>query len=401
MKPKIRTIPQFLPLYDKTHPKYKTRYKAYKGGRGGRKSWEFAQAALYRGFQEKKLILCTREIQNSIADSVHSLLSNTVERMQLSSFYEVQKTTIIGKNGTEFKFRGLNGNTIDGIKSFEGADIAIVEEAHSVSQKSWDILIPTIRKEDSEIWVAYNPDLITDPVHVRFALNTPDNCYLQHINYTDNPDCPQTLIDEANYLKSLDYDAYAHIYLGEVRKNSDAQIFKEKYIVESFEVDETFGSPYQGADWGFSVDPTTLIRSYIKNNCLYVRNEAYKVHCEITDTPQLFANIKDSNKYIIRADNARPEIISYLRNENFKIDPAQKWTGSIEDGISFLRSFEKIIIHPDCKHTPEEMRLYSYKTDKRTGDVLPDIIDKHNHCIDALRYSLAPMIKNTPETFIL
>jgi phage terminase large subunit len=401
MKPVIKTIPPFLPLYDKSNPEYKTRYKVFKGGRGGRKSWEFAQAALVRGFYDPLLILCTREVQNSIADSIHSLLNNTINRVELNRFYEVQKTTIIGKNGTEFKFRGLNGQTIDGIKSFEGADIAIVEEAHSVSQRSWEILIPTIRKENSEIWIAYNPDLITDPVHNRFALNTPENCYLQHVNYTDNPDCPQTLIDEANYLMRVDYDAYSHIYLGEVRQHSDAQIFKGKYVVESFDITPEYGEPLQGADWGFSVDPTTIIRLYIKDRTLYIRHESYKVQCEIDDTPALFERIPDIRKTVIRADNARPELVSFMKTKGFRIESANKWPGCVQDRIDFIRNFERVIIHPDCKHTAEEFRLYSYKTDKRTGDVLTDIIDKHNHCIDAIGYALEPIIRKRTEAFVI
>jgi phage terminase large subunit len=398
MKPTIKTIPQFLPLYDRSNPDYKTRYKVFKGGRGGRKSWEIAQAALLRGYEEKLLILCTREIQNSIADSIHSLLSNTINRMKLSSFYQVQNTTIIGQNGTEFKFKGLNGNTIDSIKSFEGADIAIVEEAHSVSQRSWDILIPTIRKDGSEIWVAYNPDLSTDPVHVRFALNTTDNCYLSHINYLDNPDCPKTLIDEAEYLKKVDYEAYAHIYLGQVREHSDSQIFKGKYSIESFEPDATFGNPLFGSDWGFSTDPVTLVKIYIKDKTLYVRSEAYKIGCEVNHTPGLFKTIAESDRYVIRADNSRPEMISYVKNQGMKIEAADKWPGCVEDRVAFIRSFERLVIHPDCKHTAEEFRLYSYKTDKRTGDVLPEIMDKHNHCIDAIGYAITPIIRRRPTT---
>ena len=393
MKPKIRTIPQFLPLYDDNHEFYNSRYKVFYGGRGGRKSWEFAQACIMRAIKEKTLVLCTREIQNSIGDSVHALLKNTIERLGVTGFFDIQKTAIYGQNGSESKFKGLNSQTIDSIKSFEGADIAWVEEAHSVSEKSWSILIPTIRKKGSELWIGFNPDMIDDPVYKRFITERPDSCYVQKVNYTDNVDCPETLIQEAEYLKKVDYDAYRHIYLGEVRNYSDAQVFKGKYTVESFKPDESFGLPLFGADWGFSVDPTTLVKIYIKDNKLYIAEEAYKVRCEIDDTASLFDRVEGAKKHVIRADNARPEIISYLIRSGYNMKSAEKWPGSIEDGTQFLRKFEQIIIHPSCKHAQEEFRLYSYKVDKRTQDVLPQLEDKHNHVIDALRYAIEPLIK--------
>jgi phage terminase large subunit len=381
-------------LYNPKHPFFHHRYKTFYGGRGGRKSWEIATALVLRAYQGKLLILCTREIQNSIADSVLSLLNATIERLGLTDFFDVQKTTIIGRNGSEFKFKGLNGLTIDGIKSFEGADICWVEEAHSVSQRSWDVLIPTIRKQGSEIWISFNPDLQTDPVYTRFIINPSDNAYIKKVSYLNNPDCPQTLIDEAEYLRKIDYEAYAHIYLGDVRNHSDAQVFKGKYRVEHFEVDETFGYPLQGADWGFDPDPTVLVRSYIKGKTLYIRNEAYKIACLIENLPALFDTIPEARKWQTQADNARPELINYQKRQGFNITAADKWAGCVEDRVDFIRNFEQVIIHPDCKHTAEEFRLYSRKVDRRTGEVLPVLEDKHNHCIDALGYSLTPLIKN-------
>jgi phage terminase large subunit len=388
-------------LYNKSHPDYYTRYKTFYGGRGGRKSWEIATALVLRAYANPLLILCTREVQNSIADSVLSLLSNTIERLGLTDFFEVQKTTIIGANGSAFKFKGLNGLTIDSIKSFEGADICWVEEAHSVSQRSWEVLIPTIRKQGSEIWSSFNPDLPTDPVYVRFVLKPPANSFVKKVSYLNNPDCPQTLIDEANYLMSVDYDAYSHIYLGEVRHHSDAQVFKNKYIVQHFEVDSTFGYPLTGADWGFDPDPTAVVRFYIKDNKLYIRNEAYKVGCEIRDLKALFETIPDAKKWGIKADLARPELIKHLDREGFTISKADKWEGCAEDRVDFMRNFEQIIIHPDCRHTAEEFRLYSRKVDKRTGAILPILEDKHNHCIDAIGYGLTPMIRKKNKGFVL
>lgn len=393
-KLKYKTIEQFLPLHDASHPMYGCRYQVYYGGRAGRKSWEVARSLLVRALREKKLVLCTREVQNTISDSVLRLLSQQIELMGMSYHWDVQKTTIIGKNGSQFIFRGLNGMTIDGIKSLEGADLCWVEEAHSVSDESWKILIPTIRKEGSQIFATFNPDLPTDPVMTRFIDNTPPSTYIAKTTYLDNPDCPQVLIDEADYLRSVDYEAYAHVWLGETRAHSEAQIFKGKYSVEGFEVDSTFGDPLFGVDWGFSVDPTVMTKSYIKDGYLYVRNEAYKIHCEIDDTGALFSTVPESRAYRSHADSARPELISHLRRQGWNITGVDKWPGCVKDRIDFMRNFRKIIVHPDCIHTAEELRLYSYKKDQRTGDILPEVIDKHNHCIDGIGYSLTPIIKN-------
>ena len=398
MKPTIQTIRQFLPLIDKHHPHYKSRYQVYYGGRGGRKSWEVARALITRARQEKLLILCTREIQNSIGDSVLRLLSDQIELLGLSNFYEVQRTTIIGRNGSEFVFKGLNALTVDSLKSLEGVDICWVEEAHSVSEKSWMILIPTIRKEGSQIFITFNPDLATDPVYARFITDHHPAAYVAKVSYLDNPHCPQTLIEEAEYLRAVDYDAYSHIWLGEVRHHSEEQVFRGKYRVETFEVDPTYGEPLLGADWGFANDPNVLIKIYIKNNILYVRHEAYQIGCEITQTPNLFKRVPEAQKYTIRADNARPEMIDHMKRQGFKIEAAAKWEGCAMDRVDFMRSYREIIIHPDCKHTAEEMRLYSYKTDKRTGDILPELVKKHDHCIDAIGYAITPMIRQSKVT---
>src|SRR6056297_3041264 len=393
MIPEIDTVEEFESIHNPDQEGYGNRYKVFYGGRGGRKSWEIARAFILEAVKKKTLILCTREIQNSINDSVLRLLSAQIEMLGLGFFFDVQKTTIIAKNGSEFVFKGLNGMTIDSIKSFEGADFCWVEEAHSVSEKSWSILIPTIRKPGSKIYISFNPDLPTDPVYKRFVLNTPPSTTLVHVNYTQNPDAPQELLDEAEYLRKVDYEAYSHVYLGNVRAHSDAQVFAKKYVVQPFELDESFGEPLLGADWGFSVDPTTLIKSYIHNNTLYVRSEAYKVNCEVDHTPDLFKSVDQSKDYSILADSARPEMISFLKRAGYKIKAAEKWSGCVEDRVTYMRSFEQIVIHPDCKHTAEEFRLYQYKTDKRTDEVLPKLDDKHNHCIDAIGYSITPIIR--------
>ncbi len=369
------------------------RYKVAYGGRGGAKSWGYARALLIQSVQKPLRILCTREFQNSIADSVHKLLSEQIEALGLSSIFDVQKTTIKSLNGSEFIFAGLRQN-ITKLKSFEGIDRCWVEEAEKVSSDSWEKLIPTIRKPDSEIWVSFNPDAEEDPTYQRFIVNTPPNSMVVKIGWQDNPWFPEVLLQEKDYLASVDIDAYNHVWEGEVNRRSDAKILAGKYIVQSFVPGPEWDGPYFGADWGFANDPTTLIKMWIHDHTLYIDQEVWGVGIELDDTPAAFDHIPDSKKYVIRADCSRPETISHVARHGYpRIIGAKKWEGSVEDGIAFLRSFKRIVIHPRCPRTAEECKLYSYKVDKLTGDVLPLVVDKFNHCIDAIRYGLEPIIQ--------
>lgn len=189
------------------------RYKVAYGGRGAAKSWAFARALLILGAQRKLRILCARETQKSISDSVHQLLRSQVSALGLDAFYTVLKASIIGQNGTEFIFAGLRHN-VDNLKSIEACDICWVEEAQSVSKASWATLIPTIRKEGSEIWVSFNPDLETDETYRQFVLSPPPGAVVAKVNYTDNPWFPKVLRDEMEHLKATDPAAYMHVWEG-------------------------------------------------------------------------------------------------------------------------------------------------------------------------------------------
>jgi phage terminase large subunit len=369
-----------------------SRYKTYYGGRGSAKSWNFARALLTIAHNRCIRVLCARELQSSIKDSVHRLLCDQIERMGLGAHFSTVNNEIRGINGSLFIFEGLRHNA-NKIKSLEGVDYAWVEEAEKVSADSWEILIPTIRKEKSEIWISFNPADEHDPTYQRFVLNPPDDAMVQRVSFRDNPWFPDTLKKEKDYLARVDPDAYAHVWEGETIKHSDAQVLSNKWIIDTFEEGE-LGFPYFGADWGFATDPTVLVQFFIKERTMYIRREVYGLGVETVDLPNLFERIPDSNKYTIRADNARPEIISHLKRHGYpRCESAKKWAGSVEDGISWLRGLEKIIIHPECKHTIDEARLWSYKTDRLTGDVLPILVDAHNHCWDAIRYGAQPMIK--------
>lgn len=368
------------------------RYKASYGGRGSGKSHAFAQALVLQAAQKPLRILCAREIQRSIKDSVKRLLDDKIAASGLSGFYQSTDTEIRGANGSLFVFAGLRTNP-DSIKSLEGLDRAWIEEAATVSQNSLNILIPTLRKPGSEIWMTWNPRLPNDPVETLLrGSETPPNAIVKRVNWDDNPWFPDVLRDEMLWDRRRDPDKYAHIWLGEHQKNSEARVFKN-WRVEAFDTpaDARF---YFGADWGFSVDPTTLVRCWINGRTLYIDKEAYKVGCEIDNTPALFRTVPGSDKWPIRADSARPETISYMQRNGFpQVVAANKGQGSVEDGIEFLKSYD-IVVHPECKHTIDELTLYSYKVDKLTGEVLPVLEDKENHVIDALRYAVEQVRRN-------
>ena len=375
----------------------KARYKIVYGGRGSGKSQGFCRAAIVKAMSSRCRILCTRAYQNSIADSVYKVLVDIIYEKGLDSYFNITQNTITSFTGSEFIFKGLQ--KITEIKSLEGIDICYVEEATKIPKNTCEVLFPTIRNEGSEIWIGFNPDLDDDYIYKDFVLNQKrKDCIVRFINYADNPFFPKVLKEEMEYDKQWHTESYNNVWLGETRKNTEAQIFRNKYEVKEFNTPD-LKNVYQsrffyGADWGFANDPTTLIRSFIQDNCLYVDYEAYKIGCELEDTPALFRQIPFTDKWIIKADCARPETISFISRRGFNISAAPKWQGSVEDGIEYMRSFKKIYIHPRCVKTAEEFKFYSYKTDRNTDEVLPVIVDNYNHCIDAIRYSISDYIQN-------
>ncbi|MBN9359817.1 MAG: PBSX family phage terminase large subunit [Herbaspirillum huttiense] len=397
--------PKFRPLFK---PK---RYKVFHGGRGGAKSWEIARALILIASSRKVRVLCAREVQNTIKDSVLKLLRDQIDKLGLAPWFHITDTSIRSSVGSEFIFKGLRTDP-NGVKSTEGIDICWVEEAQTVSADSWDVLTPTIRQEGSEIWISLNPGEEDDPTYQRFVANPPDNSVVVEVNYYDNPWFPDVLRQEMEYCKRVDYDAYEHIWLGRPKKISAAVIFAGKYRVDAFSDDlwRQADRLFFGADFGFAQDPSTLIRSFVLGNKLYIEYEAYGIGVELDEMWKLysgkegataeqlatwkpgddakFPGIPAARDWPIKADNSRPETISFLKRQGFNIQAAAKWQGSVEDGISHLRGFEEIVIHERCKHMAAEARLYSYKVDKTTKEILPVIVDKHNHCWDGVRYGL-------------
>lgn len=204
------------------------RYKVAHGGRGSAKSWSFARALLLQGTTRKVRILCAREVQKSIKQSVHKLLKDQIENLGLTSFYEVLETEIRGRNGTEFSFTGLSTLTVDSIKSFEGVDIVWVEEGQAVSKRSWDILIPTIRKAGSEIWISLNPELETDETYQRFIANPPPNSCVVQVNYHDNPWFSDELEAERIHCQLTAPKDYDNIWLGKCKPAVTGAIYYDE-----------------------------------------------------------------------------------------------------------------------------------------------------------------------------
>jgi phage terminase large subunit len=371
------------------------RYKVAFGGRGSGKSWTYTDALLAKALSEKIGVLCAREFQNSMSESVHKLLTQRIEDLGFSQYFEIQRDVIrCTLTKSEFIFKGLRNN-VESLKSLSGIDICWIEEAQVISQESLDILIPTIRKPNSEIWFTMNPRLTDDPVYKQFVLTDDPDVYKARVNYTENKHFPEVLELERRRMLERDPALYNHIWLGECLTHTDAQVFKDKWEVKEF-TPEKWNLPFYGIDFGFSQDPTACVKVWLHDDTIYIEKEAVKVGLELDETAEYIKGFMPEieQAHIIRADCARPESISYLERHGLRgIKGVKKWKGSVEDGITHLRSYRRIVVHPRCTNTINEMMLYSYKVDARTGDITNTVLDKHNHVIDAIRYSIEPLIK--------
>lgn len=397
---RIEIPPKLVPVFENEGVRYRGAY----GGRGSAKTRTFALMTAIRGYMAAKngqsgVILCAREYMNSLEESSMEEVKQAIRSVPwLNDFYELGEKYIRTKcRSVSYVFAGLRHN-LDSIKSKARILIAWVDEAESVSETAWTKLTPTVREAGSEIWVTWNPEKDGSATDKRFRKEPPDNAIIVEMNYDDNPWFPSVLEEERlNDQARLDAATYAWIWEGAYLENSDKQVLANKYVVQSFPDDlwKQADRLLFGADFGFAKDPNTLIRMFILDDCLYIEREAYGIGVELDHMPAFYDEIPEARKWPIKADSARPETISYLKRQGFNISAAKKWQGSVEDGITYLRGFKQIIIHPKCKETAKEARLYSYKTDRITGEVLPVIDDAHNHCWDAVRYGLDGYITQT------
>ena len=403
---KIKRLPK-IGILQKSKAFFKVAY----GGRASGKSYGVATVMIARAICEKVKILCLKETQNSLSDSVLGILKRVIEDYKLGAFFKMTKHGLECVNGSVFSFKGLQFP--DRIRSMDNYKYCWVEEAHGISKIAWEILYPTILRNDgAEIWVTFNPRFEDDPTYNMFVTNlnqsqslfktVMDNAEIESdrqyaevvkIDYLDNRFLNKAILGLIEFDKQNDIEAYNHNWLGGLLVKSKDLVFADKYEISIFEAPAGIELHF-GADWGFSKDPSTLIRFFILDRKLYIDYEAYGVGVEIDQLINFFKQVPQSDNYLIVGDSARPEIISHLKNKGYNIKSSRKGAGSIIEGVAYLRSYDKIVIHERCKKTISEFGLYKYKTSKLTGQILPDIIDKHNHCIDALRYATEPIRHN-------
>jgi phage terminase large subunit len=385
----------------------KARYKVYWGGRGSGKSWAIAEALIRLCAAVPLRVLCLREYQNSIADSSHKVLKDTIERLGMTSWFDVTDKKITSRTGSEIIFKGCFGQ-LNSIRSTEGIDICWLEEAHSISEASWRVIIPTIRKQGSEIWCSFNMDDENDATYRRLVAKPRPDAIVHLVNYDKNPyfkDSP--LYAEMVFDKMADYQLYEHIWEGKPKRVSNAIVLNKKYAVREF-ADDLWKEADRlrlGLDFGYSQDPSALTRSFILDNQtletengilhgrrLFIEHEEYGTGIEINELPDWIRHMPGAESWPIGADNSLPATISYLKNQGLNIHGAEKWPGSVEDGIKYLRGFIEIVIHPRCQYTKREAHLWRWKVDPKIVDehgqpqVLPVLVDKDNHTWDSIRY---------------
>lgn len=394
----IELAPKLVELFSEP-----ARYYCAWGGRGSGKTRGFALMTAIKAYMAAEsgksgVILSAREYMNSLEESSMEEIKQAIRAVPwLDSYFDIGEKYIRTKNRrVSYVFAGLRHN-LDSIKSKARILLAWVDEAESVSEVAWQKLLPTVREEGSEVFVSWNPELDGSPTDTRFRKTTPESWRGVEVNYNDNPWFPEVLdLERRSDYERLDPQTYAWVWDGAYRENSDAQVFSGKYKIGEFTPDEDkWHGPYNGLDFGFAQDPTAAVVCWVHDDRLWIEHEAGKVGLDIDDTARFVdQRIPGFGKSVIRADSARPESISYLKRHGMPFaEGVPKWTGSVEDGITHLRSYKEIIVHPRCKEVLKEMRLYSYKVDRLTGDITTKLVDANNHYIDAIRYALNPMIQ--------
>ena len=394
--------PVFIP------PRGSLAYRGAYGGRGSAKTRTFAKMIVRFVIQMDSeglsgSVVCGREFMGSLADSsMEEIKSVILEDEWVASKFEVGKEYIRTKSGRiKFLFVGLRHN-LDSLKSKARVLLTWIDEAENVSEVAWRKLIATVMREPlSEIWLTWNPESPDSATHKRFRLNSPDKSIIVELNYTGNPWFPEGL--ERERLDDLKYrpDVYPHIWEGQFLTMTAAQVFAGKYKVEEFEPGAKWDGPYQGGDFGYSQDPTAAIRAYINDGCLYISHEAGGLGIELDDIPARVSVIPDFAKYVTRWDSAQPSMISHIRRKGLdRSEGSVKGKGSVEDGVMFIRSFKQVIIHPRCVNTIKEFQRYSWRVDRLSGDILPELEDDWNHYIDALRYALEPILRKGKHSYV-
>lgn len=374
------------------------RYKVAHGGRGSGKSWGFARALLIQGAATPLRILCTREVQKSIKDSVHKLLSDQIQALGLGAFYEVLENEIRGKNGTEFTFAGLASHTIESIKSYEGVDRVWIEEGQVVRKRSWDVLIPTIRKPGSEIWLTYNPELETDETHQRFCVTPPDDAVVVQVNYTDNPWFPAELESERLHSQKTNPKDYAWIWEGKCKPAVAGAIYYDE-VAKAEEEKRITRVPY---------DP--LLKVHVVFDLGWNDAMAISLVQKHASEVRVIEYIEESHKTLdhysgmLKAKNLNWGKV-YLphdgRHRDFKtgksaeeIMTAFGWdvaitpNMSIEDGIRLTRmTFARMVFDAlKCERLIQCAKRYRRSINQQTNEPGAPMHDEWSHGADCLRY---------------
>ncbi len=402
----IKLPPKLIPVFQGP-----ARYRGAYGGRGSAKTRSFALMTAVVGYQAGRSgvsgnILCGREHLANLDDSSMEEVKAAIRSVDwLEAYYDIGEKYIRSRDGRiKYIFTGLRHN-IGGVKSKARILIAWVDEAEQVAETAWRTLLPTVRENKSEIWVTWNPEQPDSATHKRFRETPPDDAKIVELNYNDNPWFPAELETERDEDYRKRPETYEHVWEGAFHTITDALIFKDRFVSEDFEVTSDFNGPYFGLDFGFANDPTASVESYILGNTLYIRRESGKAKLKLDKTvPYLAAAHPRIGMHTVRADNARPESIAYLKDHGIPRTVAvHKGKGSVNDGIEHIKSYDRVVVHPDCPNVLAEFRKYSFKVDRLSGDIMPIPVDAHNHWMDALRYALEPMmrIKSKPRLRVL
>jgi phage terminase large subunit len=388
-----------------------SRYKVAYGGRGGAKSWNFARALLVRGYASRQRIVCAREIQESIQDSVHKLLSDQIIALGLGAFYQIQKTAIVGANGSEFLFVGLRQQDVHKIKSLEGADVVWVEEAQAVSERSWSILTPTIRKPGSEIWVTFNPELDTDPTYQRFVVNPPEGAAVVTINWNDNPWFPVELERERQDLKRRDQEAYENVWEGRCRRSVEGAVYARE--IEDLHRDGRLCRvPYDPIlrvhtiwDLGWN-DAMAIIFAQRKGSELRVIDYIEDSHKRLDE----YVAMLNERRYIygrdyiphdgkaadIKSGKSSEEVLRGL-GRSVVVMPRD----NVEEGIKAARlAFPRCLFESGkAAKLVDHLKRYRRHIGTKTDEPGSPIHDEHSHGADAFRYlaMVADQLTNSDE----
>lgn len=380
------------------------RYKVARGGRGSGKSWGFARALLIRCAKQQTRVLCTREIQKSIQQSVHQLLSDQIEAMGLQGVFEILQNEIRGPHGSQIFFSGLSDITATALKSFEGVDIAWCEEAQAISAKSWKTLTPTIRKEGSEIWVTYNPELESDPTHQMFVTNPPPDCVSVLMNYSDNPYFPAVLeAERAHAEATMSEEDYAHTWKGQCKPAVEGAIYFTA-MSQTIAAGRIREVPHDAAlkthivfDLGMA-DSMTLILvqklaseirviHYIEGNQRILADYSAELRgLRLDDQPMNWGKVYLPHDGFHKRHQTGKDDAEILTGLGWSVEKVPM--AAVNSGIDRLREvFPRIYFHkPRTERLIECLKRYRWNISQKTGEAVSPLHDEFSHGADAARY---------------